>query len=181
MVKASLIAVVMVVCLFANRLIAEDAPKPAAELKKLEIWLGEWDDEGTTPDSPLGPASKFKGHTSVRMSLGGFFVEARSSMDQFEEFGLTGWDTAKGRYVVYYFNSAGVSPLGIKEGEGMNLTVEGRKLHWRWVMPVDGRKYQVRQTQTFSEDGKHVTTESQYSEDGSNWKPWLTGASKKTN
>src|SRR5512136_2564338 len=77
--KRTVIAVGLMTLLFAVAAQAQaPTPKPGPEYKAFDVWIGEWQYEGTGMASPLGPAGKISGKQTVRWVLNGFFVEFRS-------------------------------------------------------------------------------------------------------
>jgi hypothetical protein len=61
----------------------------------------------------------------------------------------------------------------------MNLRLDGETMIWAFSMDAKGKKYQIRQTQSFSSDGRSIQEKSEYSEDGVNWKAYATGIAKR--
>ena len=50
-------------------------PTPPPELKKWDIWIGDWALSGTAKDTPTGPEYKVDWSLHERWILGGFFVQ----------------------------------------------------------------------------------------------------------
>jgi len=75
-----LVVASFVLLLFAGFVQAQtpERPKPGPEQKKLvEVFGGEWKYEGTTQETPLGPAGKFAGKQTSRPILGGLYLETK--------------------------------------------------------------------------------------------------------
>ena len=60
--------------LAATALAQENAPKPAPEHKKLEIFTGAWVLEGDVKPNPMGPGGKLSENESCEWMDGEFFV-----------------------------------------------------------------------------------------------------------
>lgn len=54
-------------------------PKPGPELKKLDMFTGNWNCEGQTQPGPMGPASKESSMVESKWMDGGFFVVMHST------------------------------------------------------------------------------------------------------
>ena len=165
---------ILLVGLLTAQLQAADAPiKPGPEHKKLEMCTGKWKTEGTTFESPLGPAGKFTGTEEDRMILGGLFLEIRGKSTgpegKISRLEIMGYDSEKARYQDSYFSSKGEFDLGWKN-ENAIATIDGDTWHWTWAEEKGGKKYQMRQTVAFAPDHKSFTWETFYSEDGTTWK-----------
>lgn len=158
---------------------AQELPKPGPEQKKLEVWVGRWKYEGTSKQSPFGPAARFKGTQTGRMVLNGFFLETRWK-DKGETgyigegIGLQGYDAAKKSYVDYGFDNEGVASPAV-------TTVQGNTWTSISTRPDDaGKVYNVRFIATFSADGRTVVNTAEYSADnGQTWRLWWELTMKK--
>ena len=87
------------------------APKPAAELRKLDYFVGTWAAEGEIRPGPMGPGGKFTGTNRVAWMGGGFFLVTRSDfsgvMGTGTETAYMGWDADEKTYTYDSFNSMG--------------------------------------------------------------------------
>lgn len=151
-----------------------EAPKtPGPEHKKMEMATGKWKSEGVNFESPFGPAGKTTGTGESRMILGGFFLENRwqnvgpkgpsSSVE------ITAYDDEKSRYQSSFFTSDGQFDKAWN-GQIATCTIQGDNWNWSWIEEKDGKKYQCREVDKFSDDRKSCTYEGSYSEDGQLWK-----------
>lgn len=50
------------------------APTPPTEIKKWDVWIGDWALSGTAKDTPTGPEYKVNWHLHEHWILNGFFV-----------------------------------------------------------------------------------------------------------
>src|SRR5437588_1091321 len=50
-------------------------PTPPAELKKWDLWIGDWNLSGTAKDTPTGPEYKVNWYLHEHWILNGFFVQ----------------------------------------------------------------------------------------------------------
>jgi len=50
-------------------------PTPPPELKKWDVWIGDWNLSGTAKDTPTGPEYKVNWHLHEHWILNGFFVQ----------------------------------------------------------------------------------------------------------
>ncbi len=62
-----------VLLLAASSALAEEAPKPPAELSQLKFFAGSWTCSGNAPASAFGPAHKSEATATARWDLGGFW------------------------------------------------------------------------------------------------------------
>jgi uncharacterized protein DUF1579 len=58
----------------ASAALAEEAPKPPAELSQIKYFAGHWTCSGNAPASPFGPAHKSEATASAKWDLGGFWL-----------------------------------------------------------------------------------------------------------
>jgi len=158
-----------------------EQPKPGPEHKKLEVSVGEWGYEGEAKDSPFGPAGKFRGKTTSRMVLNGFFRESR-----WEDKGdtgyiaqgivLRGYDPVTKTYVDYGFENDGSVTPGSTTVSGNTWTGTGTRTDSK------GKNYKMKSVMTFSSDGKTWTEKSEYSADnGQTWMTFYELTGKKVN
>ena len=149
--------------------LAQDQTKPGPELKKFEAQVGEWSYEGTGYTNPFGPAGKFKGKTTSRMVLGGFFLETR--WNDKNETGyvsqgvvLQGYDPVTKEYFSHVFDNEGSARVSSLTIEGNTWTGLGRQTD------KNGKVYKTRDLITLSADGRTFTEIAEYStDDGKTW------------
>jgi hypothetical protein len=73
MVTAVSIMLLMLVVAVAEG--QSSTPKPAPEMKRWEVWIGDWALSGTAKDTPTGPEYKVDWHMHGHWILGGFFAQ----------------------------------------------------------------------------------------------------------
>src|SRR4051812_34520888 len=91
---------------FAARLVsAADLPKPGAEHKRLDYYLGSWTFESTVAASPYGPAGKNTGKQTCERGPGGFSVvfhsDVNSTAGRVQGLAVMGYDSQKKSYHYY--------------------------------------------------------------------------------
>jgi len=176
--KRILIAVALVMLLVAVALQSQTpAPKPGPEQKKLEIWVGDWTYEGENKTTPLGPAGKFSGKSTVRSILGGFFVEWRG-----EEKGPNGplqwaeidsFDPVNKKYGWNAFGSDGSISV-------VTYTIEGNTVSYSGTITMGDKPYKMRGTAVFATDFMSFVEKREISIDGRTWMPTFESKSIKS-
>ncbi len=102
---------------------AQDAPKPAPELKKLDYLVGTWSAEGELKPGPFGPGGKFIGTNRVAWMDGGFFLVTHSdfsgALGKGTETAYMGYVADDKKYTYDSFNSLGEADhaLGTLNGD----------------------------------------------------------------
>lgn len=178
MKRSLLLALGLALSLVAPSLRAADAPKALrSEHKKLEIWAGKWDLKETIFETPFGRPEQREYRWDVRLVHGGFCVEGhgkqRGTSNPLTWTEIHYFDPKTQAFRTFYADSDGMIGHGTDTVEGN--TWAGSP--WQWQ--VDGKTYHGKSVVTFSPDGKSQRYEWSYSEDGTTWKPWLTGTGKK--
>jgi hypothetical protein len=152
------------------------SPKPGPEYKAYDVWVGEWQYEGDSFASPLGPAGKFAGKQTAKWILNGFFLDWR-----WQEKGPSGdvgavemdwYDAATKTYPYQGFQDNGDMYTGTGVVAGNVWKSTGTIIH-------QGIKYQTRGVSTFSADGNTVAWESELSVDGKTWQASSKGKATK--
>jgi hypothetical protein len=69
------VASAAVLLLVASSALAQQAPKPAAELSQVKYFAGSWTCSGDAPASPFGPAHKTKTSMMLKSDLDGFWID----------------------------------------------------------------------------------------------------------
>lgn len=160
---------------------AADQPKPGAEHKHLEMFVGDWTYEGSNASTPDSPAVHYHGTRTNRMVLGGFFLkmQARDRSDDgdvSQAVGFVGFDPATKSYVGHVFEGNGTVQTPT------TLTVEGNT----WTRTAThteegGKTLTLEGTITFSSDGMSANASARYSEDdGKTWLPLWKETWKRT-
>lgn len=154
----------------------EAPPKPGPEHEKLAAFAGKWKGEMSTFETPFGPAGKATDGYEGRLVHGGFHVEirgkGRSPIGGLSWTEIYYFDPVKKSYGNFYFDTLG--EVGVAEG-----TNDGNTWTFTWDQPAKDKIYKAKSVITFASDGKSSTYEWAYSEDGTSWKPWLTGKAKR--
>jgi len=152
------------------------APQPGPQHNKLAVFAGKWKGEISTSETPFGPAGKATDAYEGRLVHGGFHVEIRGKGRGPE--GPYSWteiyyfDPVKKRYGNFYYDGNGEA--GVAEGN-----TDGNTWTFTWDQPAKNKTYKGKSMITFAPDGRSSTYEWTYSEDGTTWKPWLTGKAKR--
>ncbi len=175
--KRTVIAVALIALLFAVAAQAQaPAPKPGPEYKAYDVWIGDWQYEGTSMASPLGPAGKFSGKQTVRWVLNGFFVEFHS-----EEKGPQG--NVEVIELDWYDASTKSYPFQSYANNGDMFTAAGTVSGNVWknsgTLTHSGVKYHFRNVITMAVDGMNVTWRGEISPDGKTWQALNEGKATK--
>src|SRR5882672_10718019 len=108
--KTLVVASLAAVC--AAGLMAEPAPKPGPEHKKLDYFLGSWTIESESKASPFGPAGKNTGTQVGEKGPGSYSVILRSDfktpMGPMQGVGVMSYDSHTKTYVYNGVDSMGV-------------------------------------------------------------------------
>jgi hypothetical protein len=165
------VCVFVVLCSIVAQAQAPQVPKPGAEHKKLEVFLGTWTYEGEAKKSVFGPAGKVTG-TETFESLGGFFLQDRwdekNPLGPLKGLQMWGYDPMKKTYTYNYFTTFG------EIGSG-TVTVSGNT--WTWTgsgISYEGKPAYGRGSLTFS-GATTYTVKSEASSDGKAWIPSFEG------
>ena len=113
-------------------LLAQDAVKPTAEHQKLAACAGTWD-AVMSMAGPDGKATETKGVSVTKLACGGLWLVDDFTMPEFmgapfAGHGITGYDTAKGKYVGTWVDSMTTSVMsteGNYDKAGKVLTMTG--------------------------------------------------------
>src|SRR5690348_4458145 len=118
-------------------------PTPAPELKKLEMFAGDWTAEGTMSGAPGAPAGKWTMSSHGEWMEGNFFLVDHSEMDLGAPMGkgkslaFYGYDADRGVYTYKSFSSWG-------EVEDATGKLEGDTLTWTSTEHMNGQTMQGR-------------------------------------
>lgn len=160
-----------------------EAAKPGPEHEKLGILVGDWSYTGQVPSqwegTEFGPAGKFEGKTSLRLSLNGFFVEEHwqeSFADGSRPGGtvLHGYDPVKDHYVTSSFDNKGGRMEGVVSINGSTMRSNST------FATKDGKTVLVKAVWHYTQDGNAFDANWKLSLDkGHSWQPWLKYKGKK--
>lgn len=158
---------------------AQEQPKPGPEHRKMEVAVGDWTYEGSGGASPFAPAGSFKGRTTARMVLGGFFLESRSEDTGdtgyvFQGVSLRGFNPVTKTYFEHGFENDGRATTASITVNGGTWTSTGVRTD------SQGKTYKTRGVDTYSADGRTGTFAVEYSaDDGKTWLPLWKGTMKR--
>jgi hypothetical protein len=153
-----------------------EPPKPAAELKKLDVFAGSWTLDGTMKPGAMGPGGSMTETEQCQWMEGGFYLichsDYKSSMGNGVGLSIMGYSTDDKAYTYREFNSFG-------EFDDSRGTLDGDT--WNWTsdekmggMTMKGR-FIIKMTSTTS---YNFTFD--MSQDGTKWSTVMDGrASKK--
>ena len=151
-------------------------PKPAPELKKLDVFAGSWTLDGTMKPGPMGPGGSMTETEQCQWMDGGFYLvchsDYKSSMGNGVGLSVMGYSTDDKAYTYREFNSFG-------EFDDSRGTLDGDT--WTWTsdekmggMTMKGR-FIIKMTSATS-----YTFIFDMSQDGTKWSTVMDGkASKK--
>jgi hypothetical protein len=120
---------VILSCGLATRSLAQappESPKPGAEHKKLEYFVGTWRVEGEIKPNDYMPAGKNVSTLTYTLGPGGFFVEWRGEGEKYPTTrGIMAYDSQAKLYTQFYASNSGL--VG-----GGTATVDGST--WTWTL-----------------------------------------------
>lgn len=108
-------AIGVVLLLFATVSVygQSSAPTPPPELKKWDIWIGDWALSGTARDAPSTPEYKVNWSLHERWVLGGFFVQVdqtwKGNGQELHAVEMLSYDTARHLHTDSGFSSDGAT------------------------------------------------------------------------
>jgi hypothetical protein len=150
-------------------------PVPGPEVKKLDFYVGSWQDEAEFQATPFSPAGKMTGTSKCEWFPGGFYVVC-----QMEDQGVKGatttllilaYDPVKKHYTAYSIDSRGHT--GATIGSESNGT-------WTWVgeesLGTDRVSFRIINAAVSPTE---VSAQVETSSDGRNWKTVGQGRSLK--
>jgi hypothetical protein len=177
MTRAALLILVVAVTVTMHSTLHAQAPQPSAEAKRLAAFVGTFEYEGASVNSPVGPAGKMAGRMTGRMLTGGSALEL-SGGDSSGPFGgvqwseIHAWDSAGKVYRVMGHQTDGQIWYGWSSVSG-NV--------WRFTMTwvIKGVAYHSRVEHAWSADGRSYDWKSEVSTDGKTWVPFAQQKGKK--
>lgn len=151
-------------------------PTPGPEHQKLAIWVGDWTYEGEAQATPLGPAGRLAGKSTVRPILGGFFVEWQGEetgpSGTYQWRNIDGYDPVNRTFTWNGFGSDG----GFQTG---TYTITGTTVAYSGVVVAGGKPYHIKGTIVFATDLMSFVEKREVSVDGT-WIPQFEVRSTKT-
>jgi hypothetical protein len=162
--------------MFAAGAMAQEAPKPGPELKKLDVFVGTWSLDGTMKPGVMGAGGSMTESEKCEWMEGGFYLvchsDYKSSMGNGVGLSVMGYSSEDKAYTYREFSSTGefVDSKGRLDGET-----------WTWIndekmagMSMKGR-FTIHMTSTAS-----YTYAFDMSQEGTKWSTVMEGkASKK--
>jgi len=164
--------------LFAASAWAQMAPKPGAEVKKLDYFVGSWTVEATIAQGPWGAGGKFSSTDTNEWMPGSFFVEGHADFKMPPELGgdgkatsFMGYDTDQNVYTYNEFNSQG-------RRENSKGTVSGDTWIWTSTQNYDGQEIKQKMTMKVLTPASY-SLKFEISMDGTNWMTFMEGKATK--
>jgi hypothetical protein len=158
--------------------VAQMAPTPSAEVKKLDYFVGSWTTEGTVAQGPWGPGGKFTSTISNEWMAGNFFLVGHSDFKMPPEIGgegkstsFKGYDTNDNVYTFAEFNSQGRRE--ISKG-----TLSADTWTWNSSQVYSGQDVKQRMTIKMLSPTSY-TLKFELSMDGANWMTFMDGKATK--
>jgi hypothetical protein len=153
-----------------------EAPKPAAELKKLDVFAGSWTLDGNMKASSMGPGGTMTENEKCEWMEGGFYLVCHSdykgSMGSGVGLSVMGYSPEEKAYTYREFNSYG-------EFEDARGHIEGDTWTWTSDEKMGDMTMKGRFTMKVTSD-KAYTFMFEMSPDGAKWNSVMDGkASKK--
>jgi len=153
-------------------------PKPGAEVKKLDYFVGTWTSEGTVAQGPWGAGGKFTFTETAEWMPGNFFVEARADIKMPPEMGgdnkaisYMGYDVDQNTYTRDEFTAQGRHD--VSKG-----TVTGDTWTFASSATYGGQEVKQRMTIKVVSPASH-TMKFEVSMDGTNWMTVMEGKATK--
>jgi hypothetical protein len=153
-----------------------EPPKPAPELKKLDVFAGSWTLDGTMKPGPMGPGGAMTETEQCQWMEGGFYLvchsDYKSSMGNGVGLSVMGYSTDDKAYTYREFNSFG-------EFDDSRGTLDGDTWNWTNDEKMGGMTMKGRFTIKMTSATSYNFT-FDMSQDGTKWSTVMDGkASKK--
>lgn len=155
---------------------SQEAPKPAPELKKLDVFVGAWALDGTMKPGMMGPGGTMTENEKCEWMEGNFYLvchsDYKSSMGNGVSLSVMGYSAEDKAYTYREFSSTGefVDSKGTIDGDTWTWTSEEKM----GSMTMKG-KFTIKVTSATSYNFGF-----EMSQDGTKWSPVMDGkASKK--
>lgn len=164
--------------LFSFSAWVQAAPKPDAEVKKLDYFVGTWTTEATIAQGPWGMGGKFSSTGTNEWMDGSFFVVGHSDFKMPPELGgdgketsVMGYDTNQNLYTYDGFNSQG-------QHESYKGTVSGDTWTWTGEQTYDGQDIKQKMTMKALSPTSY-SMKFEVSMDGTTWSTFMEGKATK--
>ena len=146
--------------------LAQQAPQPGPEVKKLEPFAGKWKGEAEMKPGPWGPGGKISTESECTWFEGGFELVCRESgtgpMGKMKSESVLGWSHEEKVYKYQGFDSTGMMGTATGKLDGNTWIwhgtdkMGGKTIHSRYTVKLDSATAQSFKWET-SEDGKKWT------------------------
>ena len=157
-------------CLALGQATAPQPPKPGPEHQMLAGLVGDWTSEGEAGENPFGPAEKWSAKITSEWFSGNFAVVRNvhgkgSVIGDVLSLDVIAYDTAAKAYTWYGVDNQGWTGLA-------TVAISRDVLTAVWETQANGKTYKIRGTlKGLGSD--RLTWISEYSEDGTVWKPFF--------
>ena len=152
-----------------------EAPKPAPELKKLDVFVGSWTLDGDMKPGPMGPGGKMTENEKREWMEGGFYLvchsEYKSSMGSGVGLSVMGYSNDDKAYTYREFNSFG-------EFEDSKGSLDGDTWIWTADEKMGGMTMKGRFTMKMPSSTSY-TFSYDMSQDGTKWTTVMDGKATK--
>ena len=120
---------------------APEMPKPGPEHKRLAYWVGKWTGTGETKASPFGPGGKMSWSDTTEWMPGGFYLltrsDAKGPMGNAKGMAFMGYDPEEKAYTYYAVSSMGYAILA-------KGTITGDTWNWMTDSKMGGKPMKSR-------------------------------------
>lgn len=119
------------VLIAAPIVLAQQMPKPSPEMAKLDFFKGNWTCEGSTKESPMGPAGKITSTAQIKEDLGGFWQSGMikgtmANMPPMEGMFHSTYDPTAKQFLMLWIDSMGGWARSTSSGwQGEKMVYEG--------------------------------------------------------
>ena len=133
-IHRGIVAAAIIFAVASTLAVAQEAPKPGPEHKKLEYFVGKWKTEGEMQPNPFMPGGKFTGTDDCEWFEGGFAVvcqtEGKGPMGPTKGLGIMGYNAEDKVYTYYAVDSGPMNmasvPRGTVQGDTWTYTDESK-------------------------------------------------------
>jgi Protein of unknown function (DUF1579) len=152
------------------------SPTPPPELKKWDVWIGDWKLSGTAKDTPTGPEYKVEWDLHEHRILGGFFVQVdqiwQGNGQELHAMEILSYDPVKKVHTVSGFSGDGWTWSLTAIFDKAKTTEEGI------ATGPDGAIVTSRIDWVFSSDGKTLSGTQQSEQSGVRWTAFTVKGTK---
>ena len=152
------------------------SPTPPPELKKWDVWIGDWNLSGTAKDTPTGPEYKVNWHLHEHWILNGFFVQVdqtwKGNGQELHSMEILSYDPVKKIHTVSGFSGDGWTWALTATFNKTTTTEEGVSTG------PDGAIVTSRIDWQFSSDGKTLSGTQQSEQNGVRWTAFTANGTK---